>query len=134
MTVQAAIQIGKPSGQVFEAIVDPDIMKNYFISKGTARLEAGTTVYWQFPEFPFDSPVRVLAVEPPRLVRFCWDDQHGRGAHRDLTLTPGTTARRWCASPRWAWPTMRGPCLAGGQHRGMGQIFWHASRHGWSMA
>ena len=57
MTVQAAIQIGKPGEQVFEAIVDPDIMKNYFISKGTSRLEAGKTVYWQFPEFPFDSMV-----------------------------------------------------------------------------
>lgn len=88
MTVQAAIQIGKPSGQVFEAIVDPDIMKNYFISKGTARLEAGTTVYWQFPEFPFDSPVRVLAVEPPRLVRFCWDASTGEELTVTITLTP----------------------------------------------
>ncbi len=33
MTVRAAIQIGKPSEQVFEAIVDPDIMKNGSVRK-----------------------------------------------------------------------------------------------------
>lgn len=88
MTVRAAIQIGKPEAQVFEAIVDPDIMKHYFISKGTARLEASTTVYWQFPEFPFDSPVRVQAVEPPRLVRFCWDASTGEQLTVTITLTP----------------------------------------------
>lgn len=37
----AAIQISKPANEVFEAIVDPAQMMNYFISKSTGRMEPG---------------------------------------------------------------------------------------------
>jgi len=53
-------------------------MKNYFISKGLGRLEAGKTVYWKFPEFPIDSPVRVKAVDPSSFISFAWESVDGR--------------------------------------------------------
>ncbi len=90
LEIRAALQIGKPREEVFEAIVDPEQMKNYFISKGSARLEAGKTVYWQFPEFPVDSPVRVKTVEAPSLVSFCWDAASGE----ELTVEMALEARR----------------------------------------
>jgi len=39
LEIKAAIQILKPAHEVFEAIVDPSKMSNYFISKGSGRME-----------------------------------------------------------------------------------------------
>ena len=41
LAVKAAIQISKPVNEVFEAIVDPAQMTNYFISKSSGRMEEG---------------------------------------------------------------------------------------------
>ncbi len=37
--IKTKIQIQKPAAEVFEAIVDPEKMSNYFISKGSGRME-----------------------------------------------------------------------------------------------
>lgn len=97
LTVKAALQISRTAEEVFEAIVDPDIMCNYFISKGSDRLETGRTVYWQFPEFPVDSPVRVRSVVPASLVSFAWDAATGEELTVEMRLeqrTDGSTVVR----------------------------------------
>ncbi len=50
LEIKAALMMGKPVHEVFEAIVDPSKMSNYFISKSTGRMEEGKTLTWQFPE------------------------------------------------------------------------------------
>lgn len=37
--ITTKLQIGKPANEVFEAIVDPGQMTNYFISKSSGRIE-----------------------------------------------------------------------------------------------
>jgi uncharacterized protein YndB with AHSA1/START domain len=39
LEIKAAIQIQKSAGEVFEAIVNPKKMSNYFISKSSGRME-----------------------------------------------------------------------------------------------
>ena len=39
LEIKATIQIQKTPHEVFEAIVDPEKMSNYFISKGSGTLE-----------------------------------------------------------------------------------------------
>jgi uncharacterized protein YndB with AHSA1/START domain len=51
LTAKASIQISKPIEVVYEAIVDPNKMSNYFIERGSRRLDEGKTVEWKFPEF-----------------------------------------------------------------------------------
>ena len=48
---KAAIQIQKPIEDVFEAIVNPEKMTQYFISESSGKLESGNEVIWKFPEF-----------------------------------------------------------------------------------
>ena len=60
LEVKAALQILKPVEEVFEAIIDPIKMSNYFISKSDGRMEEGKTVNWEFPEFEGSWPVRFL--------------------------------------------------------------------------
>ena len=66
LEVKAALQIRRSAHEVFEAIVNPDQMSNYFISKGSARMETGAIVIWRFPEFDFDrlSPHKTEYITP----------------------------------------------------------------------
>ena len=69
----AAIQIQKPAQVVFEGIVYPDLMSQYFISESTGRLETGSEVFWKFPEFPEKFPITEIKVEKNQSVSFVWD-------------------------------------------------------------
>ena len=70
--IKTRIQILKPVHEVFEAIVDPVKMSNYFIAYGSGRMEEGKTVTWQFPEFDEESPVRVGGIKADEYISFHW--------------------------------------------------------------
>ncbi|RRN78091.1 ATPase, partial [Pseudoxanthomonas sp. SGD-10] len=57
--IKTKIQIAKPVDEVFEAIVNPEKMSNYFISRGSAIMESGKTIMWSFPEFDGEFPIKV---------------------------------------------------------------------------
>lgn len=75
LEIKATLQIGKPAPEVFEAIVDPVKMSNYFISESSGRMEAGKALRWKFPEFDMEVPVRVDKIEKDRYVSYFWDDK-----------------------------------------------------------
>lgn len=72
---KASIQIQKPGSEVFEGIVNPEIMTKYFISESSGRLEQGKEVIWEFPEFDGKYPLTDIKVETNRLVSFVWDPE-----------------------------------------------------------
>lgn len=72
---KAAITIHKPINEVFEAIVNPEIMTNYFISESTGRLEQGKEVIWKFPEFDEKSPVQTIEIIENKLIVLDWDPE-----------------------------------------------------------
>jgi uncharacterized protein YndB with AHSA1/START domain len=72
LEIKATIQVSKPAQEVFDAIVDPSRMSNYFISKGSGRMEEGKHLTWRFPEFEFDFSVRVGKVIPGNYVSYYW--------------------------------------------------------------
>ena len=78
LEVKAALQIRRSAHEVFEAIVNPDQMSNYFISKGSARMETGAIVIWRFSEFDFEAPVRVGTLQPDKYISFCWDGENDK--------------------------------------------------------
>ena len=69
---KAALQIQKPIAEVFEAIIDPQKMSNYFISKSTGRLETSKIVKWSFLEFEGDFPVEAKEIQPFSYISFDW--------------------------------------------------------------
>jgi len=73
LEIKTAIQIQKPSHEVFEAIVDPSIMTNYFISKGSGRMEEGKQIMWRFPEFDMEFPVRIGKTETNKYISYYWE-------------------------------------------------------------
>lgn len=73
LTAKASIGIQKPVSEVFEAIINPEIMQNYFISKGTGIMEVDKEVFWSFPEFDGSYPLKTKEIIPNERIVFVWD-------------------------------------------------------------
>ena len=77
LKIKVAIHIQKPVHEVFEAIVDPEILAKYFIMEGSARLEEGAIIRWQFPEFDYQFMIRVSRIKDDKNISFYWADIKG---------------------------------------------------------
>ena len=88
LSIKAQIQISKLKAEVYEAIVDPAKMSNYFIAEGSGRMEAGIKLEWQFPEFDMKVPVRVGALLKDEYISFYWDDTDGKEMLVEISLLP----------------------------------------------
>lgn len=75
LTAKAAIQIQRPIEEVFEGIVNPKKMKQYFISESNGRMETGKELIWKFPEFPDEIPLKEIKVQTNLSVSFVWDEE-----------------------------------------------------------
>lgn len=87
LTIKVAIQILKPVSEVFEAIVDPEKMANYFIAKGSGRMEEGKEIEWKFPEFDMQFPITVGKIEKDNYVSYYWDVNEKKNLV-EITLAP----------------------------------------------
>ena len=75
---RVAARIARPVQEVFEAVADPDKLSNYFTTGGAkGRLETGSTVTWDFADFPGAFPVEVIEVEPDRKIVLEWKANEG---------------------------------------------------------
>jgi len=72
LEIKTSLQINKPNHEVFEAIIDPEKMSNYFISKSSGRMETGKQLIWQFPEFEIDFQIRVDKIEADKYISYYW--------------------------------------------------------------
>lgn len=86
LTAKASIQIQKPIQKVFEAIVDPDKMKHYFIKESTGPLEPNRTVEWNFPEFTDKFPVTGKTIVENEYISFDWSGG-APGQYVEMVLT-----------------------------------------------
>ena len=87
LEIGTKLQILKPVNEVFEGIVDPAKMCNYFISESSGRMESGKELNWRFPEFDMDIPVRVGRIEQDKYISYYWEDS-GKELLVEMTLTP----------------------------------------------
>lgn len=74
LDIIAKIQILRPLHEVFEAIVDPGKMTNYFISQSNGRMESGRSLVWRFPEFDMGVPVDMGKVIHDSFISYIWDN------------------------------------------------------------
>ena len=68
-TAKAQMLIRKPVREVFEAFIDPAITSKFWFTKGSGRLEAGTTVHWEWEMYNISVPVDVKEIEAVSLER-----------------------------------------------------------------
>ena len=87
LEIKVALQILKPANRVFEAIVDPAEMSNYFISRSSGRMVEGEELRWGFPEFEEEFPIRVGRIQKDEYISYYWETD-GRELLVEMELTP----------------------------------------------
>ena len=93
LEIKASLMIAKPVHEVFEAIVDPAKMSNYFISKSSGRMEEGKTLTWQFPEMDMEFPVHIKKIDVDKYISYTWNDfRDDTETLVEFTLTPKANA------------------------------------------
>jgi len=75
---RVAARIARPVHDVFEAVANPQQLSHYFTTGGAkGRLETGTTVSWDFHDFPGAFPVEVVEVVPDEKIVLRWKANEG---------------------------------------------------------
>jgi uncharacterized protein YndB with AHSA1/START domain len=72
MEIEVNVQdhILKPVHQVFAAVVDPEKISQYFVSRASGPMKAGAIVEWEFADVGAKGVLEVLEVEENRKVVF----------------------------------------------------------------
>ena len=67
-------KIQRSIDETFDAMYNPNKLSGYFTTGGaSAPLVEGTTVMWDFHDFPGAFPVKVIRSEKPKLIELEWD-------------------------------------------------------------
>lgn len=82
IAAKAEMLIRRPVAQVFEAFVDPAITSRFWFSRGSARLEAGKSVRWDWEMYGFSVDAQVKVLEPGARLVVEWT---GYGYPTDIT-------------------------------------------------
>lgn len=72
--ISTKIKILKPATEVFEAIVDPEKIGNFWFSKSSERWEQGKTVTLRYDEYNAQGDIKVLEIEENRQIGFSWGE------------------------------------------------------------
>jgi len=71
-------RIRKPVAVTFDAVYDPKVLSRYFTTGGASGpLKAGTTVTWDFADFPGAFPVQVKRSVRNKLIAIAWASHTG---------------------------------------------------------
>lgn len=76
LVARSEILIRRPVAEVFEGFADPAVTTRFWFTKGSARLTEGAELDWTWEMYDFTTRVRVLAIEPNRLIRVIWDTEN----------------------------------------------------------
>ena len=85
---KAAMLIRKPASEVFEAITNPAITTRFWFTKSTGRLAKDARVRWDWEMYGVSAQVRVLEIEPNKLVRIEWWDENQAATTVEWLLAP----------------------------------------------
>ena len=84
--IKAKVQLGilKTASEIFEAIVNPEVMTKYFISGSTGKMESGKTLTWTWTDYEGEHEVKVGKIEKDKVVSFEWE---GSGLNCVVVIT-----------------------------------------------
>jgi uncharacterized protein YndB with AHSA1/START domain len=84
--IKANVQLGimRSASEIFEAVVNPDIMTRYFISGSNGIMESGKTLTWTWTDYEGKQEVKVGKIEKDKVVSFEWS---GSGVNCVVVIT-----------------------------------------------
>ena len=101
--VKVQMGILKPLSDIFEAIVNPEIMTKYFISGSTGRMETGKIISWTWDDFEVEQSIKVGKIEKDKVISFEWNGS-GVKCVVVITLEPKDENRTLVKITESDWP------------------------------
>ncbi|PYF08411.1 SRPBCC domain-containing protein [Ureibacillus chungkukjangi] len=92
--ITTKLEIRKSAGEVFEAIVDPMKIGNYWFSSSSERWEEGKAITLCYVEYEAEGVINILEIEENKKITFSWGEEAGEGTIVTITLNevnPETT-------------------------------------------
>ncbi|WP_054313814.1 SRPBCC family protein [Mesorhizobium sp. 1M-11] len=71
---EVGMLIRKPAAEVYEAFIDPAVTSKFWFTHGSARLDAGRQVEWEWRMYDFKSPVEVRELVKGRKIVVGWGE------------------------------------------------------------
>ncbi|MGX1500341.1 uncharacterized protein YndB with AHSA1/START domain [Labrenzia sp. MBR-25] len=100
-------RISKPVAEVFEAVVNPDQLSEFFTTGGArGRIEPGAEVTWDFHDFPGAFPVLVQEVVANEKIVLQWEADGAPGTWTTVTITFQALedGRTYVRISEYGWP------------------------------
>ncbi|MGM0876539.1 MAG: SRPBCC family protein [Bacillota bacterium] len=84
--VTTKFKIHKPANEVFDAIVDPVKIGNFWFSSSSERWEQGKSVTLRYDEYEAEGIINVLEVEENKKIVFSWGGESDEETVVTITL------------------------------------------------
>ncbi|MDN4494379.1 SRPBCC family protein [Ureibacillus aquaedulcis] len=84
--ITTKLQISKSANEVFEAIVNPEKIGNYWFSSSSDRWEQGKTITLRYDEYNAEGTIHVLEIQQAKKIVFSWGDESGEGTIVTISL------------------------------------------------
>jgi len=84
--ITAKMIIRKPASEVFEAIVDPQKIGNYWFSSSSDRWEQSKSITLRYDEYDAEGVIDVLEVQENKKIVFSWGGETGEETVVTITL------------------------------------------------
>lgn len=68
------LKINKPASDIFEAIVCPEKIGNYWFSSSSERWEEGKTITLRYDEYDAQGDIKILEIEENKKILFSWGE------------------------------------------------------------
>ena len=73
-SVEVGMLVRRPPGDVFEALVDPDITTRFWFTKSSGKVVSGASLQWDWEMYGVSAKVSVKDVDENRRIAFDWGD------------------------------------------------------------
>lgn len=73
IVVNVKDKIKKPVYEVWDAIINPEKINKYFVSKASAAIEAGKVIHWEFADYNVTIDIEIVQVVLNKSIKFRWD-------------------------------------------------------------
>lgn len=78
------LKINKPANDIFEAIVDPDKIGNFWFSSSSNRWEQDMTITLRYDEYNAEGSINIIEIKRHKKIVFSWGEE---GQETIVTIT-----------------------------------------------
>lgn len=83
LNVEVSSKIYRPVSEVFQAVINPDKLSKYFISRYKGEMKEGETMVWYFDDYGVELNADITVIQEGSLLAFSWE---ASGYKKDVSI------------------------------------------------